>query len=185
MTPPPVSFLVLLPVVSEGLPSPAFLRPDGTPGPKGEAVRFTFRPSPTPRDRARIDQLVHELAGGLREYLDLTRGIESTRALVLDQVVRSIWPDGRPSVEGGEVATQQDRIEAAWAAHDSVEMDGLRTMQGIVDRLLFMATWSVLIEDPPEGWASIADRSGLDEATFYAIWTAWNTATEGSRRGKS
>ena len=54
----------------------------------------------------------------------------------------------------------------------------------------FMAVWKVQIVEPPAGWDSIADRElhknpTMADAIFYAIWNAWDAATEAVSSEKS
>lgn len=178
-------FVVSIVLDRGGRPSTEFLQPDGAIGPdRAKALRFRLHASPTPVERDRITRLAHEYAGGLREYLDLDNGCEGARRTVLAQVERGLWPKGRPAAEGEAFGEQEEMIKRAWASCNTIEKDGYVTMRGMLDRVLFMATWTTLIVDAPSGWAVLADREGLDEATFYAIWNAWLEASEKTRAGK-
>ena len=178
-------FVVPLLIDRNGLPSSEYLYEDGTTGPVLErAVRFRLYASPTPVERERITRLAHDYAGGLREFLDLERGCEQARRATLRQVEVGVWPGGRPSAEGDAYAEQNRILDAAWIACSTIEKDGYVAMRSMLDRLLFMATWAALIVDPPPGWATLADREGLDEGVLYAVWHAFLAATESSRAGK-
>lgn len=185
MRPTTDPFRVTLVLEREGIPVTEFLYPDGATG-TDETRAATFRSytSATMLERERITRLTHEYAGGLRDYLDLESGCEQARVAVLRQVERGLWPGGRPSVEGDALAEQTRMIEAAWLVHASLEKAGYESMRGMLDRLIFLATWRVLVFQGPEEWRNIADRPGLDDGMFYAIWNAWLSATEATRRGK-
>ncbi len=177
----------LVPILADrgGLPSSEYLYVDGTTGSDADkAVRFRSYTSATMLERQRIERYTHEYAGGLREFLDLQKGCEATRLAVVKQASDSLWPDGRPTAAGEELAAQDKALEGAWAALESLEKDGYHTMRAMVDRVVFLATWRVLVVSPPAGWESLADRPGLDEAVFYTIWNAWLAATEAARAGK-
>lgn len=179
--------LFVVPVLLErrGAPCNEFLYSDGLAGPdEALAVRFRTYTSATMLERNRIEKLTHEYAGGLREFLDLSKGCEAARVAVLRQVERELWPMGRPPVEGEEHDAQEEAFNAAWSGWDSIEKDGYASMRSMIDRVVFLATWTVLVVQPPDGWANLADRPGLDDGTFYAIWNAWLAATEETRAGK-
>lgn len=185
MRPTTDPFIVRLLVERAGKPVTEYLCADGTTGPDEEAaVRFRTYTSATMLERDRITRLTHDYAGGLREYLDLEKGCEQARLVVLRQVEAGLWPKGRPTAEGEELLAQNERIATAWATFESIEKDGYETMRSMLDRVIFLATWRVLVVSPPDGWGNLADRPGLDEGVFYAIWHAWIAATEASRAGK-
>lgn len=149
-----------------------------------DAVRFTCFRSPTMRDRHRIDILVHELAGGLAAYLDLNDGAEKTRRAVVARLERQLWPSGRPKVEGDNYIEQEQALNAAWATDESNEKRGYEEMRGMLDRLLFIATWGVVVVDAPAGWESLADRE-LSIPIFYALWSAYIAALAPGAAGKA
>jgi hypothetical protein len=156
-----------------------WLQPDGTLGDQDSAVEFTVLRSPTPAERHAIELGMHRLSGGLSEWIDLEQGIDTTRRAILSEIEAELWPEERPKVEGAELLAQQEQIAEAWRRLDpkSNLMAGLSVMLSLRDRLQFMASWPVLIQNPPAGWDQIADREDLDEDQFAAIWSAHIDAT--------
>lgn len=169
-----------------GLPVERWLAPDlKLVDDVAAAVRFRFYLSPRMQDATRIERATHDLAGGLREFLDLQRGCESARLAALADIEAGIWPTGRPKAATDEERGEQDkRMQAAWASSESLTLDGYRVMRQMLDRLQFLASWPVLIVDAPKGWESIADME-LDTGIFFAVWNAWTKATAAAREGKS
>lgn len=155
-----------------------WLKADGTLGDAAEeAVKFTFWRSPTPAERHRIEVATHEVAGGLRAWVDLEQGIEATQKVFIGALEEELWPEGRPEAEGPEFLTQQDQLAKAWDAAEGELRQGLQIMLQLRDRLRFMASWPVLIRDAPEGWSNIAERDDLDEDLFRSVWLASSAAT--------
>lgn len=140
-----------------------------------EAVQFEIYKSPTPTERGHIERGMHDVAGSLKDYLDLEGGIRHTRDQLMAKLEGQLWPDGRPDVTGPAQLAQQTAIEKAWLAEDSTLKAAWQTMTQMEDRLRFIAMWKVLIIDAPDGWADIADRE-MEEPVFLGIWSAWVAA---------
>lgn len=143
---------------------------------EADGVRFTFYRSPTPVDRHQIEMAMHELAGGLEKWLDLEAGIESTRQSFIAELEARLWPEGRPEAKEQDLLDQQDQIAREWDATDSDLRRGLAVMLSLRDRLRFLASWPVLVKNPPAGWENIAERDDIDEDLFQAVWNAYADA---------
>lgn len=137
-----------------------WLAPSGKPTRRlDKALKCSFRLWPTLPEQSRIEQAVDELAGGVGQSIDLQKGMELTRKLVLEEVEASVWPDGRPDATNDDEAEEQEKlIAAAWRAHSSRHMDALNRMNNLSLRFEVSASWKVLVVDPPEGWEDIAAR---------------------------
>jgi len=148
------------------------------------AMVLHFKRSPTVAEGLRINRLAHELAGGLAEYVGLERGAEAARLAVVAAVTAAEWPDGRPAAKGADEVRQEAALASRWATWSSPDKSCWESMQAMLDRLRFMARWQVLIVDPPDGWAVVADRM-MDESTVAAVWGCFLRAHEDHVRGKA
>lgn len=144
-----------------------------------EAIRFTLHRSPTPAEKHRIEAAMHELAGGLEQWLDLEQGIAQTQAKLVAELEDELWPDGRPEATGPALLEQQNQLGQAWDKDVGQTRRGLTTMLGMQDRLRFLASWPVLAVDMPDEWRKIADME-LSDKVFEAVWNAYTEAAEAS-----
>jgi hypothetical protein len=180
-----IEFVVTREVVQNGAPIKRWLQADGALGEEGSAISFQFYASPTPRDRDRIVKAEHEVYG-VKEYVDLLRGIEGARIRLLTLLESEVWPDGeRPKAQGKDLIAQSEQLDEAYRRSTSPEKDHLLELTGRKDKIAFWARWSVLGIDLPPGWEKLEEREGLEDETFYAIWNAFTAALEENELGKT
>lgn len=145
-----------------------------------ERITFTFRVYGTPASDVLVQMREHEIAGGLKSFLDLMAAVEKYEELVRAQVNEKAWPKGRPEDLSPREITQA--FDQAYSDHDSSERRALFELRSMSDRISFLAAWPTLIVDPPEGWADLSEK----EIPFTAVmWIrrAWLDATEASTQG--
>ncbi len=151
---------------------------------ESEAVEFSLYRSPTIRERHKLDVRVHELAGGLAEFLDLQIGMEQAHAAITRKLVETLWPLGRPEAEGAELAAQEQKISDAFDAFAGIEKRGWRLLNEIRMKLEFMAYWDVCAAMVPKQWRKLSELTVPDEM-FYLVWNAFVKAQEAQDLGNS
>jgi hypothetical protein len=182
-----VTFTVPFLVIEEGtgLEVQKWLAPDGTlTTDRAMAAKFTVGTAANMAQRHRIDVRVHELHGGLEEYLEIQRAHSRGHRAVLNRIVSELWPNGRPELKGAEHMEQMKTIDAAWDADDSIEREGVTTMGTMIRKVEFIAAWSVLAVDVPPGWEDLAERTDHD-AVFYKLWSSYDAAVRASTEKKT
>lgn len=143
----------------------------------GEPRTFKLYVSPTQRERHQIDGAVHDIAGGLEPFLDLTIGIEAREAAIVKKLEQSIWPAGRPEAGTDQERQRQDAaLDEAFEAYAGADREALDVLRSMRTRLSFLANWSVLLIEPVE-YKGIADRE-LDDAAFGRLIEAHRKAVE-------
>lgn len=147
------------------------------------AASFTFYRSPNMRERSDIEKLTHELAGGLRAWVQRMRACDGARDQVLARLTRQLWPTGRPEAEGEARAAQERMLDIAWNADDSDEKGAWATLSSTIARLEWAAKWQVLAVDVPTGWREIGDRD-MDDGELTTVWNAWTMAHLEHDQGK-
>ena len=172
-------------VEAEGKPT-MWVGADGKPVKDVNAAqKFTLHRSITLAERAQADMLIHEIAGGLDAWLDMSRGLDGLRLRMRHMVEAVVWKDGRPDPKTPEEAKQQEvAFASAWAANDSKDRRMFQEMQAMCDRIDFMARWQVsATREMPEDWRRLSERE-LDPEIFNAIWNAHEIASKGVAEGK-
>ena len=188
MRPDPIAFSVPLRLVNSSTGEalgPRWLGPTGTPvESEANAVVFQMHRSPTPREGLRIERREHELAGGLRDYLEVQNGAQAAPFALIRLLERELWPAGRPErVDKADEIRDDAALDVAWRASDSLEKQYFAEANGVLERLGFIARWAVLIVSPPAGWEDIADRE-MPEPQLYAIIAAHAAAMAPVQLGK-
>jgi hypothetical protein len=157
-----------------------------------EAQRFTLFRSPSVAERARAEMIAHEVAGGLDAWTDLQTGLDRVRSTLRESIRKRLWPEGMPEAKTPEESKKlEEQFAEAWAQDDSDERAYFQQLQGMNDRIEFIARWEVTsgVRDGqdrhvmPREWRELRHRE-IDNDTFYAIWTAYNEATAGVIAGK-
>jgi len=163
-----------------------WMGPDGKPvEDEQQAQRFELYRSPTMAEKMRAEKLAHEIAGGLAEWIDLQTGLEKVRATLRGDIIKRVWPEGMPDAKTPEeTRALEAKFMEAWAQDDSEERKLFQSLNGMNDRIDFMARWEVtLLPTMPRDWRELRNRY-LDDDAFYALWFAYNEAAAGVTAGK-
>lgn len=178
-----VSFVARLVVKGE----PRFVGPAGQlVVAEEDAQRFELWASSTPTERFAMDQVVHQIAGGLEKYIDLSTGVDNAQRLLEVRAETIAFPEGRPVASTLDQQKEQaKRLEEARAdVPDSDPLKaGFSTLSEMQNRLQFLAMWQVLLIDP-EDWRRLADMQ-IGDDVFYAVWGGYVDAQRARERGNS
>jgi len=150
-----------------------------------DAQWFQVTTSVPPAAQLRIERREHELAGGLKKFLDLHAGVEGAYKQLELQLASHIWPGGRPDRKTVEEAkAQSEAIEIAFRADDSQLKNGYESLMEMVGRISFLAAWPDIVVDAPSGWADLASK---DMSRHVVQWmqSAYLEAVGDAVRGKT
>lgn len=146
------------------------------------AVRFQLYRSPTVREQLVIDQIKHDVAGGLERFIDLQSGVQRTRRRLYDEAVKLAYPGGLPSTADDNARKLVEaNIESAFLTLPASSRDGLDEMVAMLDRINLVARWRTLFASadvagrPVGGWSDIESME-LPIGHFDALWVAERSA---------
>lgn len=148
---------------------------------EAEALLLRARRSVRMGARPRVEQRCHELAGGLRAWLDMTvseQDIWSNRLLAYSA---AIWPDGRPKVESPAQEREQEALlQKAWEADRSDLATGLVHLRHTIQQIRFLATWPDIVVDAPRGWEDLRELPDDPPGLLDMLVRAYNAAVDAS-----
>lgn len=162
-----------------------------------EAARLVVLAGTTPAEDTHIQRRAHEVAGGLKDYLEIQSAVETQRAVLRRDALDGVGGEYLFEEKAGEApAAAQKRRAAEEQAHAQklftwiTEHAGLR--KGAVDELAMrwekihrVARMSVLLVDAPELYRPFEALAIDDEVRWMYLFDAYDRARAAYRLGKA
>ncbi len=156
-----------------------FLQPDGSAGPERTAAWIGLKASATESESVRIRRAAWALAGGSKAWFGLDQDWRDLTEELDAEIIAARQVDG---VDAEMDARELELLRLTWNSHTA---EAWRQTRRMLDRVEFLAAWSVLCVEAPDGWRTLEQIDALPTDVHDVLRYGYHLALQERAAGKA